>query len=94
MFIEIKDGLIINADNINGLEVDWQWSGVTNSRYGLYYIYVGSTRFNITKNDYDKLKSILIHGVVDRKLTIWQKIKIFALHWLQSIKSIIPSRKK
>lgn len=88
MFIEIDNGLIINSNNIGAIDVSWEYCSATNSRYGVYYIYIQGTRFNITKNDYNKLKNILVHGVVDVKLNRWQKMKISFVGWLKSLRLI------
>lgn len=84
MFVELGQNTVINTDKITHIQEEIK-SGV-GGNYTVYKVYLTSGQIiSVKEVVYYGLRNVLLHGVVNKNLTIWQKIKIFCSHWLYSL---------
>lgn len=84
MFIELGQNTVIDTDKITHIQAEFR-SGVGHNYY-VYRIYlISGNIIPVSEPMYYAIRNFVLHGEVNKNLSIWQKIKIFCSHWLYSL---------
>lgn len=93
MILELTENSIINTDYIVYMEIQICHSGIGHD-FNKYIIHMADGKpVYVSEPIYYAIRNFVLHGEVNKNLTIWQKFKILCLQWLKSIKTMKLSSK-